>query len=118
VARETRRQRRDARRAAGDAGPATSSGGTLAARARGLAPRPAAEAAAPVLRRERRGAVAGSIGFVAESWAELKKVDWPGRPQVIQGTVIVLIACLIVGIFLYGADQAIRPLVRQLLLGQ
>jgi preprotein translocase subunit SecE len=56
--------------------------------------------------------------FVKESWAELQKVDWPGRAQVVQGTIVVLIACIIVGAYLYGADQALRPLVRNLLLGQ
>jgi preprotein translocase subunit SecE len=56
--------------------------------------------------------------FVKESWGELQKVDWPGRSQVLTGTVVVLIACIIVGIYLYGADQALRPLVRNLLLGQ
>src|SRR5581483_4080970 len=38
--------------------------------------------------------------FVMESWAELKKVEWPGQNQVIQGTVVVLIACLVVGTYL------------------
>jgi preprotein translocase subunit SecE len=56
--------------------------------------------------------------FVKESWAELQKVDWPGRAQVVQGTIVVIIACIIVGAYLYGADQALRPLVRNLLLGQ
>ncbi|MBA3347036.1 MAG: preprotein translocase subunit SecE [Actinobacteria bacterium] len=56
--------------------------------------------------------------FVKESWAELKKVEWPGRGQVLQGTIVVLIACIIVGAFLYGADQAFKPFVRNVLLGQ
>ncbi|HWG55717.1 MAG TPA: preprotein translocase subunit SecE [Gaiellaceae bacterium] len=56
--------------------------------------------------------------FAKESWAELQKVDWPGRAQVLTGTVVVLIACVIVGLYLYGADQALRPLVRNILLGQ
>jgi preprotein translocase subunit SecE len=56
--------------------------------------------------------------FVKESWAELQKVDWPGRAQVVQGTIVVIIACVIVGVYLYGADQLLRPLVRNLLLGQ
>ena len=34
--------------------------------------------------------------FIAESWAELKKVEWPGQNQVIQGTVVVLVACVVV----------------------
>ncbi|MBA2297383.1 MAG: preprotein translocase subunit SecE, partial [Actinobacteria bacterium] len=56
--------------------------------------------------------------FVKECWAELKKVEWPNRSQVIQGTIVVIIACVIVGIFLYGADQALKPFVRNVLLGQ
>ena len=56
--------------------------------------------------------------FVRESVAELRKVEWPNRAQVIQGTIVVLIACAIVGAFLWGADQILRPFVRDVLLGQ
>ncbi len=55
---------------------------------------------------------------MAESWGELKKVEWPGRGQVMQGTVVVLIACTIVGIYLWAADQTFRPLVQKVFLGQ
>jgi preprotein translocase subunit SecE len=54
--------------------------------------------------------------FVSESWAELKKVEWPGQQQLIQGTVVVLIACLIVGVYLFLADQAFKRLVQHILL--
>ena len=50
--------------------------------------------------------------FVSESWGELKKVEWPGQNQLIQGVAVVLIACLIVGVFLYGADRVFEPLVK------
>jgi len=43
----------------------------------------------------------------------LKKVEWPGQSQLIQGVVVVLIACLIVGIFLYGSDLVFKRLVEQ-----
>ena len=56
--------------------------------------------------------------FVRESWGELQKVEWPGRNQVMQGTVVVLIACAIVGVYLWGADQLFRPLVENVFLGQ
>ena len=104
MADETRRQRRDARRAAGDPAPSE-------ARA---VPQPAAAGGAPVapVEARRRG------GFIQESIAELRKVDWPNRAQTIQGTVVVIIAVLIVGIYLWGIDQAIRPFVRNVLLGQ
>jgi preprotein translocase subunit SecE len=54
--------------------------------------------------------------FVGESWAELKKVEWPRQNQLIQGVVVVLIACLIVGVFLWGADIVFKRLVQDFLL--
>ena len=56
--------------------------------------------------------------FVAESWAELKKVEWPGQNQVIQGTVVVLIACLVVGSYLYLNDIVWKHVVQKVFLGQ
>jgi preprotein translocase subunit SecE len=114
VAGETRRQRRDARRAAGAAD-------VPAQRSRFVRqPVEGGEAVVPAVAHElpqpRRGLMFGAIGFIGESWAELKKVDWPKRPQVVQGTVVVLVACLIIGVYLYGADRAIQPFVRDVLL--
>jgi preprotein translocase subunit SecE len=56
--------------------------------------------------------------FVAESWAELKKVEWPSQNQVIQGTVVVLVACIVVGAYLYLNDQVWKQVVSKVLLGQ
>ena len=61
----------------------------------------------------RRG---GIFGFIAESAAELKKVEWPGQNQVIQGTVVVLVACIIVGAYLWLNDQLWKQLVEKVLL--
>jgi preprotein translocase subunit SecE len=55
--------------------------------------------------------------FFAESLAELKKVEWPGQNQVIQGTVVVLIACLVVGTYLYINDQVWKQVVSKVFLG-
>ena len=52
-------------------------------------------AVAPVVSSGGRGS------FIRESWGELKKVEWPNRAQVVQGTVVVIIACAIVGAFLW-----------------
>jgi preprotein translocase SecE subunit len=59
----------------------------------------------------------GGKRFLGESWAELKKVDWPGQQQLIQGTVVVLVACLITGVYLFLADQLFRRFVQHVLLG-
>ena len=54
--------------------------------------------------------------FVQESWAELRKVEWPNQNQVIQGTVVVLIACLVVGSYLYLNDIVWKHVVQKVLL--
>ena len=61
----------------------------------------------------RRG---GPFGFIAESVAELKKVEWPGQNQVVQGTVVVLVACIIVGAYLYLNDEIWKNVVQKVFL--
>jgi preprotein translocase SecE subunit len=104
VADETRRQRRDARRAAGQ---------QPAGEPRAV-PQPATAGGAPMAAADHETPRRGS--FIRESVAELRKVDWPNRAQTIQGTVVVIIAVLIVGAYLWGVDQLIRPFVRDVLL--
>jgi len=81
------------------------------------APRPAArpqpEPSREPRREQRAAAGGGARRFVSESWGELKKVEWPGQSQLIQGVVVVLIACLIVGVFLYTCDLVFKRLVQQ-----
>ena len=60
----------------------------------------------------------GPVRFVQEAYGELKKVEWPGQNQVIQGTVVVLIACAVVGAYLYVNDQVWKQVVSKLFLGQ
>jgi len=106
LARETRRQRRAARAAGGD-GVATSRRGRTAQA------RPSQQ---PVKQQTGRKAEHPRGQFVRESYAELKKVDWPSRRQTFQGVVVVIIACTIVGFYLWGLDQIIRPVVDRVLL--
>jgi preprotein translocase subunit SecE len=56
------------------------------------------------------------IRFVQESIAELKKVEWPNQQQVISGTAVVIVACLIVGAYLYANDQVWSYVVKHVLL--
>jgi preprotein translocase subunit SecE len=58
------------------------------------------------------------FNFIRESWEELQKVEWPNQNQVVQGTIVVLVACIIVGFYLWGADQVFRRLVQQVFLGE
>ena len=65
---------------------------------------------------ERQGGGGGPINFIRESWGELQKVEWPSRNAVISGTVVVILACAIVGAFLYLNDQVWQYVVQHLLL--
>ena len=52
-----------------------------------------------------RNGLRGLFSFGGEVRGELAKVDFPNRQQTIQATFVVLGACLIVGLYLYGLDQ-------------
>jgi preprotein translocase subunit SecE len=108
VARQTRSQRR-ARREAQQASGAVPRPAAAAA----TAPRPAPARARTEERHPRGGR---ARNFIAESWGELKKVEWPGQQQLIQGVVVVLVACFVVGVFLYSADLVFKRLVENILL--
>ncbi|MGH2463707.1 MAG: preprotein translocase subunit SecE [Candidatus Limnocylindria bacterium] len=55
--------------------------------------------------------------YVTESWAELRKVAWPTRRQVVNLTLIVIVVSAIVGayiaildlILLLGMDRLLTP---------
>jgi preprotein translocase subunit SecE len=112
MARQTRQQRR-ARRAA-----ATETAGAARGRSRAAAAavRPIADTATPQSATSRLAKGSGVGRFFAECWAELKKVEWPTQRQVISATVVVLVACTIVGVYLYGADQVSKRLVQHVFL--
>jgi len=56
------------------------------------------------------------LRFLREATAELKKVEWPTQQQVVSGTAVVLVACLLVGVYLYANDRVWSYLVQHLLL--
>ena len=118
MARQTRAQRRARRAQMNPGAEAALPGGPPAPPSR----RPTARAQPEPSReprrepRERHLPGGGVRRFIGESWGELKKVEWPGQNQLIQGVVVVLIACLIVGVFLWGADLFFKRLVQDVLL--
>ena len=54
--------------------------------------------------------------FCHESASELKKVEWPSQNHVIQGTIVVFVACIILGTFIWLCDIAFKHLVQDVLL--
>ncbi len=59
---------------------------------------------------------AGFARFVQEAIAELKKVEWPDQKAVISGTVVVIVACVIVGAWLWANDKVWQYVVEHVLL--
>ena len=52
--------------------------------------------------------------FVRESWGELRKVQWPTRQQVAQGTLVVGVVTLALALYVSAADFIGLELVQQL----
>jgi len=46
-------------------------------------------------------------GFFRDVWVEMKKVSWPGRPEVVGTTVVVIVACFLFGFYLFVVDQGL-----------
>jgi preprotein translocase subunit SecE len=113
MARQTRQERR-ARRAQQE--PALAGGPPQ----RPPVARPAAPSDAEPRRpqpgEERHVPGSGLFNFFRVSIAELKKVEWPSQKAVISGTAVVLVACVIVGAYLWLNDQLWKYVVQHLLL--
>ena len=112
MARQTRQQRRE-RRAQQE--PALAGGPPPS----GPPPRPTTSGGSEPHRpraEERHIPGSGPIRFVQEAIAELKKVEWPGQQAVVSGTAVVLVACTLVGAFLYANDRIWSYVVQHVLL--
>jgi len=61
--------------------------------------------------------ISRSRTYVTESWAELRKVEWPSRRQVVNLTLIVIVVSAAVGAYialidfllLIGMDRLLTP---------
>ena len=53
----------------------------------------------------------GTRDFVRDTNAEMKKVTWPGRNEVVGTTVVVLIATIIFAVYLWGCDIVFYKLI-------
>jgi preprotein translocase subunit SecE len=112
MARNTRQQRRAARRREEQAG-GEQPKAAQRARSRQAQVRPGAQ---PIKQQTGRREPRQRGRFIRESAAELRKVEWPGRRQVTTGTIVVIIACAIVGAYLWLLDLGLRNLVENVIL--
>ena len=113
MARQGRQQRRERREQSGGGASAGDGSVTRRARQRQQQVRPSQQ---PVKQQTGRRETRERGRFARESYAELRKVEWPGRNQVLQGTVVVIIACAIVGAYLWAIDLGFKELVENVIL--
>jgi preprotein translocase SecE subunit len=115
MARQTRQQRRQ-RRAQQQGGRAGAPPRPPASAPPGREEEPRPEPRRPDRPQERHLPGSGIFRFVQESIAELKKVEWPDQKAVVSGTAVVIIACVIVGTYLWLNDRLWQYVVHHVLL--
>lgn len=50
----------------------------------------------------------GKLGnYLVEVRKEMRKVNWPKRPELVSNTVLTLVASFVISLFIFGADQVI-----------
>jgi preprotein translocase subunit SecE len=111
---QRRAQRRQQQQAAGSGGGSAAAGDqsfSQRARSRQAQVRPSAQPTRG--QTGRREAQRGS--FIRESIAELRKVEWPDQRQVTTGTIVVIIACAITGLYLWLNDLLWQRVVETIL---
>jgi preprotein translocase subunit SecE len=56
----------------------------------------------------------GARAFLKESWAELRKVQWPTRQQVATGTLVVGVVTAVFALYITVVDQVAVRLIEQI----
>jgi preprotein translocase SecE subunit len=55
------------------------------------------------------------LNFFVQVWAELRRVQWPDRTQVTQATAVVVVFCILAGLYLAFFDWVFAKLVKAIL---
>jgi preprotein translocase subunit SecE len=51
--------------------------------------------------------MSGIIAYLQDVASEMRKVNWPSQQELIDNTIIVIVASLVVSFVIFGADQVI-----------
>jgi preprotein translocase subunit SecE len=49
--------------------------------------------------------------FFRDVWVEIKKVSWPSRNEVVGTTLVVIVACVLFGFYLFVVDAGLSWLI-------
>jgi preprotein translocase SecE subunit len=56
--------------------------------------------------------------FIADTAAEMRRCNWPDRRQLMESTVLVVVATLILACFVAGVDEVARVLITLVTVGK
>ena len=56
--------------------------------------------------------------FIADTVAEMRRCTWPGRQQLMESTVLVVVATCILALFVAGVDEVARIVIGLVTVGQ
>ena len=64
--------------------------------------------------KKKKGFFSGISKFFRDVFSEVKKITWPSRKQVVNNTIIVIIAIIIIGAVIAGFDAVLGWIVNHL----
>jgi preprotein translocase subunit SecE len=68
----------------------------------------------PAVTSRAEGPIGRARNFIHETIVEMKKVSWPTQQEVINTTVVVIIAVIFFGLYMFVADIALTYVIRGL----
>ena len=52
------------------------------------------------------------VGFLIETQAELQKVSWPTRQELVGSTIVVIICAVVLGVYIFGVDRFVTTVMK------
>ncbi|NQV73693.1 preprotein translocase subunit SecE [bacterium] len=56
--------------------------------------------------------MAGINNYLEEVGKEMRKVTWPSQKELINNTVVTIIATVVISLFIFGADRVISTILK------
>jgi len=56
----------------------------------------------------------GMVGFLIETQAELQKVSWPARKELIGSSIVVIVFAVIIGAYIFGIDRLVTTIMKSI----
>ena len=52
------------------------------------------------------------VGYLIDTQAELQKVSWPTRQELIGSTIVVIICAVVLGVYIFGIDRLVTAVMK------